>query len=212
MTVAREDHRDDVRRAATEFHGSAHDVTIDSCPPGELGKFENVNTLLAGHQLTDYDWLIVADDDIELPRGFLDRFLGLAEHFDFRLAQPAHRIRSHASWRLTRRRPGSIVRETRFVEIGPLTLLHPDTFATLLPFPDLRMGWGLDAHWAALAVDHGWRLGIIDATPIAHRARPAGDAYSREQALAEARAFLSDHAYLPAAESQRTMAVHRRCA
>ena len=106
LTIARADHRDDVRRAATELHGSAHDVTIDSCLPGEHGKFENVNALLAHHRLADYDWLIVADDDIELPRGFLDRFLGLAERFDLRLAQPAHRIRSHAAWRLTRRRAG----------------------------------------------------------------------------------------------------------
>ncbi|HWH12258.1 MAG TPA: glycosyltransferase family A protein [Solirubrobacteraceae bacterium] len=212
LTVVRPDHRDDVRRAATELHSSTHDVTIDSCPPGELGKFENVNALLARHRPADYDWLVVADDDIELPRGFLDRFLGLAEHFDLQLAQPAHRIRSHAAWRLTRRRAGCLVRETRFVEIGPLTLLHPSTFDTLLPFPALRMGWGLDAHWAALAAERNWRLGIVDATPIAHRARPAGDAYSREQALAEARAFLSDRAYLPAAESQRTLVVHRRCA
>ena len=33
-----------------------------------------------------------------------------------------------------------------------------------------------------------------------------------EQALAEARVFLADHVYLPAAESQRTLVVHRRCA
>jgi GT2 family glycosyltransferase len=211
LTVARAEHADAVRRAATELHGSVHDVTIDSCPPGDDGKFENVNALLDRHELSDYDWLIVADDDIELPRGFLDRFVGLAERFDLRLAQPAHRLRSHASWRLTRRRPGAIVRETRFVEIGPLTLLHPDTFATLLPFPELRMGWGLDAHWAAVAAERGWRLGIVDATPIAHRVRPAGDAYSREQALTEARTFLVDHAYLPASESQRTLTVHRRC-
>jgi hypothetical protein len=159
-----------------------------------------------------YDWLLVLDDDVELPRGFLDRFLGLAERFDLRLAQPAHRLRSHAAWRLTRRRPGSLVRETRFVEIGPVTAIHRDAFAVLLPFPALRMGWGLDAHWAALAVAHGWRLGVVDATPIGHRARPAGDAYAREQAIAEARAFLAGHPYLPAAESQRTLAVHRRCA
>lgn len=212
LTVARPEHDDAVRRAATELHGSTHDVTIDSCPPGDRGKFENINALLARHRLADYDWLIVADDDIDLPRGFLDRFLGLAEHFDLSLAQPAHRLRSHASWRLTRRRPGSLVRETRFVEIGPLTLLAPATFDTLLPFPALRMGWGLDAHWAAIARDRGWRLGIVDATPIAHKARPAGDAYSREQALTEARTFLADHNYLPASESQRTLAVHRRCA
>jgi hypothetical protein len=212
LTIARPEHRDAVRRVAAELHDSAHDVTIDSCPAGELGKFENLNALLDGHRLADYDWLLVADDDIDLPRGFLDRFLGLAERYELLLAQPAHRLRSHAAWRLTRRRPAALVRETRFVEIGPVTLLHPATFDVLLPFPALRMGWGLDAHWAALAADRGWRLGIVDATPIAHLAQPAGDAYSREQALAEARAFLTTHDYMPAAESQRTLAVHRRCA
>ncbi|HUB75575.1 MAG TPA: hypothetical protein VL977_00900, partial [Solirubrobacteraceae bacterium] len=82
----------------------------------------------------------------------------------------------------------------------------------LVPFPPLRMGWGLDAHWAWLARERGWRLGIVDALPIAHRAAPAASAYSREQAVAEARAFLSQHRYLPAGELQRTLAVHRRCA
>jgi hypothetical protein len=212
LTIARPAHRDAVRRAAAELEGSAHDVTIDSAPAGELGKFENLNALLDRHRLADYDWLLVADDDVELPRGFLDRFLALAERHELVLAQPAHRLRSHAAWRLTRRRPAALVRETRFVEIGPVTLLHPATFDVLLPFPQLRMGWGLDAHWAALAAEHGWRLGIVDATPIAHLVQPAGDAYSREQALAEARAFLTDHDYMPAAESQRTLAVHRRCA
>jgi hypothetical protein len=211
LTVARAEHRDRVARAAGELRRSRHAVTLAAGPPGAAGKFENVNALLGAHAVHDYDWLLIVDDDAELPGGFLDRFVELAEHFDLRLAQPAHRLCSHAAWRLTRRRPGSLVRETRFVEIGPVTALHRETFDALLPFPPLRMGWGLDAHWAAVAAARGWRLGVVDATPIGHRARPAGAAYARAEAVAEARAFLAEHAYLPAAESQRTLAVHRRC-
>ena len=58
------------------------------------------------------------------------------------------------------------------------------------------MGWGLDAHWAALAREHGWRCGVIDAVAIGHRAAPAAAAYSREAAIAEARAFLAERPYV----------------
>ena len=96
--------------------------------------------------------------------------------------------------------------------IGPVTALHRDTFAALLPFPPVGMGWGLDAHWSWLAREHGWRVGIVDLTPLAHRAAPAASAYSRAQAVAQARSFLAEHPYMPVGESQRTLAVHRRCA
>ena len=62
---------------------------------------------------------------------------------------------SHAAWPVTRRRPGALARRTRFVEIGPVTALHRDAFPILLPFPDLQMGWGLDAHWSAAAAAAG---------------------------------------------------------
>ena len=42
-----------------------------------------------------------------------------ARRFELDLAQPAQTLRSHSAWRVTRRRPASLVRETRFVEIGP---------------------------------------------------------------------------------------------
>ncbi len=74
------------------------------------------------------------------------------------------------------------------------------------------MGWGLDAHWSWLAREHGWRIGIVDLFAVAHLVAPAGAGYGREAAVAQARAFLAEHPYLPVAESQRTLAVHRRCA
>jgi GT2 family glycosyltransferase len=193
-----------------ELERSRHDVELHTRPPGELGKFENLNRLLAAHPIDGHDWLLIVDDDVELPRGFLDRLLFLCERFALDLAQPAHRHHSHAAWRVTRRRASSLVRETPFVEIGPVTAFARSTFPTLLPFPPLRMGWGLDLHWAALARAHGWRCGVVDALPIGHRVAPAADAYSREAAVAEARAFLADHPYLSAREAQRTLATHRR--
>ncbi|MGA9283835.1 MAG: glycosyltransferase [Solirubrobacteraceae bacterium] len=209
LGIERPQHRKLVGAIRAELARSRHEVEIHFAPAEELGKFENLNLLLGAHRPEDRDWLLVVDDDIVLPKGFLDGFLFLAEHFALDLAQPAHRLASHAAWQVTRRRSGDVVRETRFVEIGPLTAFARSTFSTLLPFPDLRMGWGLDLHWAALARDQGWRCGVVDATPIAHRAAPAASTYSREQALDEARAFLSGRPYLKASEARQTLVTHR---
>jgi GT2 family glycosyltransferase len=192
-----------------ELERSRHDVQVRFGTPGDRGKFENLNRLLAAAPVGQYDWLLVVDDDVVLPRGFLDRLLYLAERFDFQLVQPAHRARSHAAWRVTRRRVGVVARQTPFVEIGPVTAFARTTFATLLPFPDVRMGWGLDLHWAALARQHGWRCGVTDAVAIRHTVAPAGDAYSRQDAVAEARTLLAERPYLKAREAQVTLVTHR---
>ncbi|UTI65032.1 glycosyltransferase [Paraconexibacter antarcticus] len=161
-----------------------------------LGKFANLNTQLAAHDLSAFDWLLVLDDDVVLPRHFLDVLVDQATRNSLKLAQPAHRLHSHAAWPLTRRQGGT-TRRTSFVEIGPVTLFHRDTFAALLPFPaELQMGWGLDNHWAAIAREKGWAVGVVDAVPIAHTVAPAGAAYDREAALAEAQAFLATRPYL----------------
>lgn len=186
------------RMAATraELARSHHHVELHTATAGDRGKFENLNALLAAHPPRDADWVLVVDDDVDLPRGFLDAFLHLAGGAGLRIAQPAHRLHSHAAWAVTRRHPGNLVRETNFVEIGPVTAFHRDTFAALLPFPDLRMGWGLDAHWSAVARDRGWPIGIVDATPVGHTLRPAADSYPREAAIDEARAFLAGKPYV----------------
>ncbi len=210
LCVARPEHRRLVERIRGELSRSRHEVELRVGAPADRGKFENLNLLLEARDPGAHDWLLVVDDDIVLARGFLDRFLFLAERFELDLAQPAHRRASHAAWQVTRRRPHSLVRETAFVEIGPVTAFARRTFSRLLPFPDLRMGWGLDMHWGALAREHSWRCGVIDATPIRHRAAPAASAYSREQALDEARAFLAERPHLTAREAQQTLVTHRR--
>jgi Glycosyl transferase family 2 len=195
LAVARPERATTWTAARAELERSRHEVVVREGPgaPG-AGKFENLNSLLHDGWGAA-DWLLVCDDDVELPAGFLDRFLAAARLADLKLCQPAHRLHSHAGWRVTRRRLRSTVRETNFVEIGPLTAFHRDTFGVLVPFPALRMGWGLDVHWAALAAQHGWRIGVVDATPILHLV-PAAESYPRDGAIAEARAFLAGRPYV----------------
>jgi hypothetical protein len=173
------------------------------------GKFQNLSTVWASLALpAPPDWTLVVDDDVDLPPRFLDRFLALCEHFDLALAQPAQTLASHAAWRVTRRRAGSLVRETRFVEIGPVTAFGREAASALLPFPDLRFGWGLDVHWAAVAAERGWRLGIVDATPVRHAGAPVAAAYPSDEAIEEARRFLATRPYLPSTAAQETLVTH----
>jgi hypothetical protein len=174
------------------------------------GKFENLNELLPKADHASVDWLLVVDDDVRLPRAFLDRFVAVCEAFGLDLAQPAQTLRSHSAWKVTRKRPASLVRETRFVEIGPVTAFSRRAAAELLPFPELRYGWGLDLHWAAIAGQRGWRLGVVDALPVRHESSLVGAAYSREDAEAEAARFLADRPYLSSARAGEVIAVHRR--
>ncbi len=209
LSVQRPEREPLTRAIAAELRRSRHEVTLATSAVAGAGKFENLNRLLAEHPAAGHDWLLVVDDDVELPRGFLDRFLFLCERFSLTLAQPAHRLHSHAAWDVTRRRPGSVVRQTSFVEIGPVTAFAAPSFEVLLPFPELRMGWGLDVHWAAVARERGWHCGVVDAVAIRHRAAPAAAAYAREQAIAEGAAFLEGRVHITAAEAQRTLATHK---
>lgn len=171
------------------------------------GKFENLNRLLET-ATPPADWTLAVDDDVDLPRRFLDRFIALIEHLDLDLAQPAQTMRSHAAWRVTRRR-ADLARRTNFVEIGPVTAFSKRVAEALLPFPPLRYGWGLDHHWSALAAQRGWGMGVIDALPVRHEWQPVATGYAHADAIEEASRFLADKPYVHAVQAQRTEAVVR---
>jgi hypothetical protein len=174
------------------------------------GKFQNLNQVLSRAGRGEPDWVLVVDDDVRLPRAFLDGFVAVCEAFELDLAQPAQTLRSHSAWKVTRRRPASLARETRFVEIGPVTAFSRRAAAELLPFPELRYGWGLDLHWAALAEERGWRLGVVDALPVRHESGLVAATYPREEAEAEAARFLAERPYLSSTRADDVLAVHRR--
>jgi hypothetical protein len=199
-----------IEPALDELRASRHTTRFATGSTAELsgGKFQNANVLLEGR--LPADWVLVVDDDVALPPGFLDGFLALAERLELDLAQPAQTLASHAAWRSARRVPFAIARQTNFVEIGPVTAFSRRAAEELLPFPDLRMGWGLDLHWAALAAARGLRLGVIDALPVRHETRPVGAAYRSAEATQEAQRFLAARPYVHAREAGRTLRTYRR--
>ena len=181
---------EELRQVTAELASSRHAVDVTFAPMGQAGKFDNINAVLGGKALSRYDWLLIVDDDITVSSGFLDLLIGEALHRGFKLAQPAHRFLSYASFEVTERHWAAVARRTRFVEIGPVSLFHRDSFADLLPFPSLRWSWGLDVYWAAVARQRGWPIGVIDAVPIRHL-RPVGSAYDRAVAIEEGSRFLA---------------------
>jgi len=113
LGVARPEHAREVAGLRRALGRSRHEVELHLEPPRPgAGKWANLNALLAAHPADGFDWLLLVDDDVRLPRGFLDAFLLCAERFGLRLAQPAHAFASHAAWDVTRRRPGLSGRAT----------------------------------------------------------------------------------------------------
>src|SRR5436190_11009763 len=77
-----------IQAAVAELKRTRHDLRLALGSTATLtgGKFQNLNVLLHTAE-SDYDWLLVLDDDVALPRHFLDRLIALAEAFDLALAQ-----------------------------------------------------------------------------------------------------------------------------
>jgi len=181
---------------AAELTAGRHHVQLDLQAIDERGKFTRLNVMLAEHDLDSFDHVLLVDDDVVLPRGFVERMVWAVERSGLLLAQPAHRRHSHAAWPVTRRRLPWAARRTHFVEIGPVTLLRGEALRELVPFPaELTMGWGLDVHWAAIAEQRGWPIGVVDAAPLLH-VNPVAGGYGREPVVEQAREFLAGRAYV----------------
>jgi hypothetical protein len=150
------------------------------------------------HDADDFDWVLICDDDIEVPPDFLDEFLELAQRFDFALCQPARSADSYIDHPIVARMTGLSARRTRFVEIGPLVAIRQDAIPLLLPFGhDCGMGWGLDFIWPGIIEAAALRMGIIDAVPLVHRMRKPVTGYDHEDASRAMFGLLAAHPHLP---------------
>ena len=164
-------------------------------------KFSIVNRLLAAEDLSGYDYVVVTDDDIELPPGFLDIYIGLQDLLGFALAQPARSLQSNADHAVTIERHSCIARQTRFVEIGPLFSVSSSAFGLLLPFDEsFYMGWGLDHVWPVLLQQVHLTLGVIDMAPVHHRMRPVASTYSGDTARELMRSSLAGRTTIEASD------------
>lgn len=178
-------------RITRQLAASRHDVVVSTVVMQPKGKFENVDDAIRVAQtaLDDVDWLFIIDDDVGLPKNFTDRYIAAASLSNLVVSQPAHRFLSYATYQITRRRLGNLVRQSGFVEIGPLTVIRKEAFSALLPFPASRWAYGIDVLWADICRRHGWRMGIVDAVSIRHL-KPVGGSYSMDEAITEGRSLL----------------------
>jgi glycosyltransferase involved in cell wall biosynthesis len=171
-------------------------------------KFEILNALLSDQDLSEYDYVLVCDDDIVLPHDFLDRFIALQEQLEFAIAQPALTTDSFINHPIVEQQRGVIARETSFVEIGPVISFHRTVFPLVFPF-DLAspMGWGYESVWASRLGTEGKAMGIIDAVLVDHGLRASVSNYSWEGANRQREAFLAKHGGHSAADPFRVLAV-----
>ena len=160
-------------------------------------KFRLLNELLRDVDLQAFDLLLVCDDDVRLPRGFIDAFIGWQQRLGFGLAQPARTLNSYIDHPFVRRRPWLHARRTRFVEIGPVFCLQRALFDVLLPFDEASpMGWGYDLVWPLQVEGAGAAMGVIDATPVDHSLRGRGEAYAWQAELRTMSDYLSRQPHL----------------
>jgi hypothetical protein len=160
-------------------------------------KFTLINRILNQVNLSDYEYLVICDDDIALPSQFLDNYLALVGQYRFAIAQPARTNDSYIDHQFVGQLHGIKARRTRFVEIGPVFSFHKHAFAACLPFDEESpMGWGYDFVWPHLADKNGLNMGIVDATPMTHKMRPPVANYSYAKANSTMHEYLSKRAHL----------------
>jgi hypothetical protein len=175
-------------------------------PPVPVPKFSLLNRLLDGVNLADYDAILVTDDDITLPLGFIDAYFADQFHYDLALAQPARAWHSFYDHRFTLRRLMCRARQTHFVEIGPVFSFTAEAAVSLLPFDETSpMGWGYDFVWPVLMETQGLRMGIIDSVSVDHSHREQGAAYSRGEQKLSMQTYLAENPHLTPKEARTTL-------
>ena len=181
-----------------------HDTSlqvVETLSSGEP-KFVILNRVLGNTNLYDYNYVIITDDDIELPPSFLDHYLTWVRKYDFALAQPARTHDSYIDHRFVEQLDGITARQTRYVEIGPLFSMRADALPILTPF-DVKtpMGWGYDFTWP-LAMDAAkLKMGIVDAVPVAHKLRKPVAHYVHAEADAQMKNYIAGQPHLKPEEA-----------
>lgn len=163
-----------------------------------IPKFSLANQLIAEFDLNRYDYVVVCDDDIDLPDGFLDAYLRITARRGYGLSQPARTHDSYTDHYFVNQLLGIESRQTRFVEIGPVFVLAKAAYAALLPFDEASpMGWGYDFVWPVQCEQNHLAMGIVDAVPVTHKIRKPVACYSYDEANAAQHAFLAAREHLP---------------
>jgi len=185
------------------------DLEAYSVGAGKGLRMPLLNRLAQGKNLSEFDWVVVMDDDFEFVRGTISLFLALAGRAGLALAQPAHAVDSQrAFWFFSLYKPVAVARLTTFIEIGPAVAIHREWASHVLPFPEgSGMGWGLDIEWSDLRTQ-GARLGIVDWATLRHL-QPVGKSYDNSPEDERTCRLLLDRGFQSLGDFQKTEAVWR---
>jgi hypothetical protein len=136
---------------------------------------ELLNRLAAAAGLAPDEYVVLADDDVELVVGDLATLLRVCQVARFAIAQPAHSLSSIAAFRFVAGQARLVARATTVVECGPLVVVSPEFRDRVLPMPDdFGMGWGLELLWHQARRDDE-RFGLVDAVRQRHHGAIAAD-------------------------------------
>ncbi|MBI5099767.1 MAG: hypothetical protein HZB30_11075 [Nitrospirae bacterium] len=189
----------------TNFQENLSDITAMRLIEG-LPKFVLLNKMLGEEKLSDYKHIIICDDDISMPKDFIDRYLYYVNKYDFALAQPARTHNSYIDHHFVEVLDGLNARRTLFVEIGPLFSVRSDIYPNIFPFDETTyMGWGYDYVWPCIIEKLGLRMGIVDATPVEHSMRKPVKYYAYNSAVKTMEDYLSKNSHLLKDDSFRIL-------
>jgi glycosyltransferase involved in cell wall biosynthesis len=204
--------RHEVTQRWTALFGEPPTSRVASVTVGKLlektPKFQILNDLLAAEDLGNYDYVLMTDDDIVVPEGFLDAFIGLQEDLAFAIAQPARTPNSYIDHPIVEQQQGVLARRTMFVEVGPVVSFHRSCYDLVFPF-DLTspMGWGYENVWSRRLAERGLKMGIIDAVPVDHSLRKPVENYSWAEANAQRKLLLARQPHYPLDQCLRVLEV-----
>jgi hypothetical protein len=220
VAVYRERNASLVRDVVDQALAESWDVrlwALDSCEAelasytretGPTARLAALNQLATGYEPHDAEWIVLSDDDVAVPPGGLRALVGLCSRAEVTLAQPAQDARGFPSHPFTLARPFSILRETRFVETGPMVCVRRSWWETLIePCVGMGMGWGAEVLWSDQR-RAGARLAIVDAVLIRHLF-PTGEHYSQTAEKERLRRLLDERGLPSLAALQTTVATWR---
>ena len=102
-----------------------------------------INKMVDKECINDYDYVLIVDGDIKIPRGLIDAFFDIQIHYDFALVQSARTSNSWISHEIAVENKSCIARRIRFVEIGPVFSVRKDLFNKIFPIDESSpMGTG----------------------------------------------------------------------
>jgi len=190
--------------APTKAVGDVTIQVVDEMTP----KFVLLNGLLEREDLARFDYVVITDDDVVLPRHFLDHFISLQTDLEFVIAQPARTSNSYIDHPIVEQQLGALARQTLFVEIGPVVSCHKSVYSLIFPFDQANpMGWGYELVWSYLLAQRNLKMGIIDAVPADHSMRPVTAHYTWDEANSGRTAYLERHEHLPLEQCFRVVDV-----